>query len=88
MVIQFQWPASGESQRYRVRPMKHDEVAVLIWCFYGSKLSNVQIKEVLGKMLGTGQVDSKTAQKAVDHCEAVVDRMDKSWGPLVSRLLQ
>lgn len=88
VVIQFNWPSSGESHRYRVRPMKRDEVAVLIWSFYGSKLSSDQIKAVLEKMMGTGQVDSKTAQRAVDHCEAVVGRMDNAWGPLISRLIQ
>ncbi len=87
IVIHFQWPSSGEGHRYRVRPMKRDEVAVLIWSFYGSKLTSDQIKAVLEKMVGTGQVDSKTAQRAVDHCGAIVGRMDESWGPLISRLL-
>jgi hypothetical protein len=87
-VIEFRWPSSGEKKRYRVRPMSQDEVAVLIWSFYGSKLSSDQIKSVLGKMLGTGQAEEKIIQKAVDHCESVVDRMDKSWGPLISKLIQ
>lgn len=88
VVIEFHWPSLGESQRYRVRPLRHDEVVVLIWSFYGSKLSSDQIKSVLGKMLGTGQAEAKTIQKAVDHCEGVVDRMDNKWGPLISNLLQ
>lgn len=88
VVIRFEWPSSGEVQKYRVRPMHHDELAVLIWSFYGSKLSGNQIKSVLEKMLGTGQANEKTIQKAVDHCEGVVGRMDKTWGPLISKLIQ
>lgn len=88
VVIEFRWPTLGESHRYRVRPLREDELVVLIWSFYGSKLSSDQIKSVLGKMLGTGQATEKTIQKAVDHCESVVDRMDNKWGPLISTLIQ
>lgn len=87
VVIRFEWPSSGEVQVYRVRPLRRDEIVVLIWSFYGSKLSNKQIKAVLEKMGGTSQAEIKNIQAAVDHCESVVDRMDASWGPLVSRLL-
>lgn len=87
VVIRFEWPSSGEVQVYRVRPLRRDEIVVLIWSFYGSKLSNKQIKAVLEKIVGTSQAEHKKVQAAVDHCESVVDRMDASWGPLVSRLL-
>lgn len=75
-------------QQYRVRPMRHDEMAVLIWTFYGAKLSSDQIGEVLKKMLGTGQVEIKNVNSAVQHCESVVLKMDESWGPLISKLIQ
>ncbi len=88
VVIRFEWPSSGEVQVYRVRPLRRDEIVVLIWSFYGSKLSNTQIKAVLEKLVGTSQAERKKVQAAVDHCGAVVDRMDDSWGPLISRLIQ
>ena len=88
VVIEFHWPTIGQDQRYRVRPMRHDEMAVLIWTFYGAKLSSDQIQAVLQKMLGTGQVDSKNVKSAVKHCESVVTKMDESWGPLLTKIIQ
>jgi len=88
VVIEMHWPSLGEHQRYRVRPLRHDEVAILIWSFYGSKLSSDEIKAVLEKMIGTGQANIKNVRSAVKHCEEVVDRMDESWGPLLSGLIQ
>lgn len=88
VVIRFEWPSTGEVQVYRVRPLRRDEVAVLIWSFYGSDLSSDQIKKVLEKLVGTNQANIKTIRSAVDHCEDVVGRMDDSWGPLISKLIQ
>ena len=42
-VIEFNWPTIGLAETYRVRPLRHDELVVLIWCFYGSGLKGEQI---------------------------------------------
>lgn len=88
VVIEFNWPTIGLAETYRVRPLRHDELVVLIWCFYGSGLKGEQIKEVLQKLLGTGHAEMKNVQAAVKHCEGIVGQMDSTWGPLLSKLIQ
>lgn len=88
IVIEFNWPTIGLAETYRVRPLRRDELVVLIWCFYGGGMNGDQIKGVLQKLLGTGHAEMKNVKAAVAHCEAIVGKMDSTWGPLLSKLIQ